>query len=48
MAQKLLITGGAGLIGSHCVLQAVQEGYEVYNFDALTYAADLKKKNLIM
>lgn len=41
MAKKLLITGGAGFIGSHCVLEGVQRGYDVYNLDTLTYAADL-------
>ena len=40
--KKLLITGGAGFIGSHCVIEAVSRGYEVVNLDALTYAADLE------
>jgi len=38
---KLLITGGAGFIGSAVVRQAVRDGHEVVNLDALTYAACL-------
>ena len=36
---KLLITGGAGFIGSAVVRQAIARGHEVVNLDALTYAA---------
>ncbi len=36
---KILITGGAGFIGSAVVRQAVAAGHEVVNLDALTYAA---------
>lgn len=36
---KLLITGGAGFIGSAVVRLAVAQGHEVVNLDALTYAA---------
>ena len=38
---KLLVTGGAGFIGSAVVRQAVAQGHEVVNLDALTYAACL-------
>ena len=38
---KLLVTGGAGFIGSAVVRQAVRDGHEVINLDALTYAACL-------
>ncbi|MCR8724099.1 dTDP-glucose 4,6-dehydratase [Frigidibacter sp. ROC022] len=38
---KLLITGGAGFIGSAVVRLAVARGHEVVNLDALTYAACL-------
>jgi dTDP-glucose 4,6-dehydratase len=38
---KLLITGGAGFIGSAVVRQAVAAGHKVINLDALTYAACL-------
>ena len=38
---KLLVTGGAGFIGSAVVRQAVNAGHQVVNLDALTYAACL-------
>jgi dTDP-glucose 4,6-dehydratase len=38
---KILITGGAGFIGSAVVRQAVAAGHDVVNLDALTYAACL-------
>ncbi|MEM8740706.1 MAG: dTDP-glucose 4,6-dehydratase [Pseudomonadota bacterium] len=38
---KILVTGGAGFIGSAVVRQAVADGHEVINLDALTYAASL-------
>lgn len=39
---KLLVTGGAGFIGSAVVRLAVARGHQVVNFDALTYAAYLQ------
>jgi dTDP-glucose 4,6-dehydratase len=39
---KLLVTGGAGFIGSAVVRQAISQGFEVINVDALTYAACLE------
>jgi len=39
---KLLVTGGAGFIGSAVVRQAIGAGHEVVNLDALTYAACLE------
>lgn len=38
---KLLVTGGAGFIGSAVVRLAVRRGHNVVNLDALTYAACL-------
>ncbi|MEJ1998996.1 MAG: dTDP-glucose 4,6-dehydratase, partial [Maritimibacter sp.] len=38
---KLLVTGGAGFIGSAVVRLAVSRGHQVVNVDALTYAACL-------
>ncbi|HEY4379072.1 MAG TPA: dTDP-glucose 4,6-dehydratase [Acidobacteriaceae bacterium] len=37
----LLVTGGAGFIGSNFVLEAVRRGHRVVNLDALTYAGNM-------
>ena len=39
---KILVTGGAGFIGSAVVRHAVRAGHSVVNLDALTYAANLE------
>ncbi len=39
--RKILVTGGAGFIGSAVVRLAIARGYAVVNLDALTYAACL-------
>ncbi|MEZ5752507.1 MAG: dTDP-glucose 4,6-dehydratase [Paracoccaceae bacterium] len=38
---KLLVTGGAGFIGSAVVRRAIADGHSVVNLDVLTYAACL-------
>ena len=38
---KILVTGGAGFIGSAVVRQAIRNGHQVVNLDSLTYAANL-------
>ena len=38
---KILVTGGAGFIGSAVVRQAIRAGHQIVNLDALTYAANL-------
>lgn len=39
---KILVTGGAGFIGSAVIRLAIARGHEVVNVDALTYAACLE------
>ena len=39
---KILITGGAGFIGSAVVRLAITRGHSIVNLDALTYAASLE------
>jgi len=39
---KILVTGGAGFIGSAVVRLAIARGHHVVNVDALTYAACLE------
>lgn len=41
---KVLVTGGAGFIGSHFVEQLIEAGYDVITLDKLTYAGS--KSNL--
>jgi len=42
---RMLITGGAGFIGSEFVRQAVRKGHQVAVVDKLTYAGDLERLN---
>ena len=44
---KILITGGAGFIGSALVRLAVHRGHQVVNLDALTYAACLENVTIV-
>lgn len=39
--ERVLVTGGAGFIGSHCVDLMLASGFEVLNIDCLNYAANL-------
>lgn len=38
---KIMVTGGAGFIGSCVARRALDRGFEIVNFDKLTYAANL-------
>ena len=40
-AMKILVTGGAGFIGSAVVRQSIRAGHKIVNLDCLTYAANL-------
>lgn len=44
---KILVTGGAGFIGSAVIRRAISDGHEVVNVDALTYAACLDNVALV-
>ena len=44
---KLLVTGGAGFIGSAVVRNAISQGFEVVNLDVLTYAACLENLDAV-
>jgi dTDP-glucose 4,6-dehydratase len=41
--RKILVTGGAGFIGSEFIRQGVKRGYRLVVVDRLTYAGDLKR-----
>jgi dTDP-glucose 4,6-dehydratase len=43
MMTRLLVTGGAGFIGSEFVRKAVSKGYEVAVIDNLSYAGDIER-----
>ncbi len=38
MSQVILVTGGAGFIGSHCVLTLLESNYEIIVMDNLSNA----------
>ena len=44
---RILVTGGAGFIGSAVVRLAVERGHEIINLDALTYAACLENLSTV-
>src|SRR5215469_15092750 len=43
MQDRILVTGGAGFIGSNFILQRMQESpFSIVNLDKLTYAGNLR------
>ncbi|NNC37518.1 MAG: dTDP-glucose 4,6-dehydratase [Hyphomonadaceae bacterium] len=44
---KILVTGGAGFIGSALIRMAIARGHEIVNVDCLTYAANLNSLNSV-
>ena len=45
--KKLLVTGGAGFIGSEFIRQGVKQGYKIAVVDKLTYAGDTARINAV-
>ncbi|MGB9825023.1 MAG: dTDP-glucose 4,6-dehydratase [Candidatus Hydrothermia bacterium] len=45
---KILITGGAGFIGSEFVRKSVEKGYSTVVIDKLTYAGDLRRIDKVL
>jgi len=43
MNRKILVTGGAGFIGSEFVRQGVKRGYDIIVVDKLSYAGDVER-----
>src|SRR3972149_5367099 len=43
--EKLLVTGGAGFIGSEFARECVKRGYDIIMVDNLTYAGDMERVN---
>ncbi len=39
---RIFVTGGCGFIGSNFIINAINNNYEILNFDKLTYAANLE------
>ncbi len=48
MTRCILVTGGAGFIGSHFVRLALAEGHAVVNLDKLTYAGNVHNLDDVM
>ena len=44
---KIIITGGAGFIGSSLINLLIKKGHTVINIDSLTYAGNLKNLNFV-
>ncbi|MDC3067840.1 dTDP-glucose 4,6-dehydratase [Paracoccaceae bacterium] len=45
---KIMVTGGAGFIGSSVIRLGIERGYSIVNIDALTYAACLENLRSVL
>ncbi len=45
--QKILVTGGAGYIGSHTAVELLQSGYEVVVLDNLCNSSREDRKSVV-
>ena len=46
MPESILVTGGAGYVGSHCVLELLNAKYDVIVIDNLVNAVQLESKQM--
>ena len=46
MSRLVLVTGGAGYIGSHCVIELFKAGFDVLIVDNLFNSSEGKRQNL--
>lgn len=47
MSQKILVTGGGGYIGSHCVVELIEAGYHPVVIDNFSNAVRGKQTSVI-
>lgn len=48
MAEKVLVTGGAGYIGSHCVVELIEAGYQPVVVDNFINAVKGKNNHQVI
>ena len=45
MSKRIIVTGGAGFIGSHFIRLSIEKGFNVTVIDKLSYASSLEALN---